>query len=317
MILLHFFNHKDRNIKLFRKKNLCIILFTLIVITLISGCDRDDKNAVDGFAFIFLSDTQANPEIGDYVPFGGLLELALSHESRPKLLVLGGDNVNNGNSAEEWDAFWKATGENLEDVFVASVAGNHDNSQLLAQQFDYPQTAPKKNTEGFFYTFTRSNVFFIMLDSNIMGAGNASDVEWLSEQLASSVAKEADWRIAVLHHPFWPVANVPRDTQRAEIMRDKFLPVLEEYGIDLILCGHQHVYSRTAPMRGEDISEDGIIQIMTASGAKESYTPGEKDYIEIIADTPVYLIIEVSTRMMSLTAFNTDGEPFDSIRIEK
>jgi len=264
-----------------------------------------------------MSDTQADPEIGDYTPFGELLYLTLGHESQPKLLLLGGDNVNTGNSAEEWENFWAAADGNLDDVFIASAAGNHDNNPLLAQQFDYPQAAPENNTEGFFYTFTKNNVFFIMLDSNIMGAGNASDIEWLSNQLSSSAATDADWRIAVLHHPFWPVADIPRDVQRAETMREKFLPLIEEGNVDLILCGHQHVYSRTAPMRNGVIAEDGIIQIMTASGAKESYRPGEKEYIDIVADTPVYIIIEVSTNTLNIAAFNNVGEPFDSIRIEK
>jgi len=284
---------------------------------LLSGCSRGSFGTDEVFTFIFMSDTQADPEIGDYAPFGEILELALSHESRPQVLVLGGDNVNSGNSEEEWEKFWEAAGENLDDVLIASVAGNHDNNPLLAQQFDYPQVAPENNTEGFFYTFENSNIFFIMLDSNIMGAGNASDVEWLSDQLSSSDATEADWRIAVLHHPFWPVADIPRDMQRAETMRENFLPVMEENGVDLILCGHQHVYSRSVPMWDGIINENGIIQIMTASGAKDSYSPGENDYIEKIADTPVYLIIEVSAKALSLTAFNVTGEPFDSIRIEK
>lgn len=28
-------------------------------------------------------------------------------------------------------------------------------------------------------------------------------------------------------------------------MRDKVIPVLERYGVDLILCGHSHVYERS------------------------------------------------------------------------
>jgi len=283
---------------------------------LLSGCDSRGSNE-EIFSFIFMSDTQADPEVGDYTAFGDLLEQALNHKSQPELLVLGGDNVNNGNQITEWEAFWDAAGSNFDDTIVASVAGNHDNNPLLAEQFNYPQSAPVNNTEGFFYTFLENNVFFIMLDSNIMGAGNASDIEWLRDQLISSAAVNADWRIVVLHHPFWPVADVPRDTQRAEVMRAKFLPVLEENNIDLILCGHQHVYSRTMPMLNGIAAENGIIQIMTASGAKESYSTGDKEYIEIIAETPVYLIIEVSTKTLTITAFESAGEQIDTIQIAK
>ena len=294
------------------------ILAAMIFISLISGCASQEENEII-FSFLYMSDTQADPEIGDYTSFGELLEIAVNHETEPRLLILGGDNINSGSSTEEWDAFWTAAGNNLDDFFVASVAGNHDNDPLLAEKFDLPKIVPGNPTEGFFYTFTENNVFFLMLDSNIMGAGNASDVEWLGNQLSSSVATDADWRIAVLHHPFWTVADIPRDMQRAETMREKFLPLLEEHGVDLILCGHQHVYSRTAPMlSGVGIAaENGIIQIMTASGAKASYSPGEHGYIETIAETPVYLIVEVGTDLLNITAYNDAGEPFDNVQISR
>jgi len=264
-----------------------------------------------------MSDTQADPEAGDYTHFGKILESALRSDNDPRLLVLGGDNINDGSSIGEWELFWNAAGENLYGLLVASAAGNHDNTALLARQFDYPQTAPENNTEGFFYTFSENNVFFLILDSNIMGAGNTSDAEWLRDQLTSSSATRADWRIAVLHHPFYPVADIPKDIQRAEVMRELFLPVMEENGVDLILCGHQHVYSRTAPMQGGVIEENGIIQIMTASGAKGSYSPGDKEYIAQISETSAYLIINAGADELNITAFNYAGEPFDNVQIEK
>jgi len=283
---------------------------------LLPGCSRDDTGE-ESFTFIFMSDTQADPEIGDYTVFGELLELALDHTSQPNLLVLGGDNVNSGNQSAEWEAFWGAAGNKLDDIFVASVAGNHDNNPLLAEQFDLPQTAPENNTEGFFYTFLKGNIFFLMLDSNIMGAGNESDVQWLRDQLSSYYATGADWRVAILHHPFWTVADVPRDVQRAEVMRANFLPVMEANGVDLILCGHQHVYSRTVPLRNGIVAENGIIQIMTASGAKDSYSPADKEYIARTAETPVYLIIEAGIKTLIVTAYDSAGEQFDNVQITK
>ena len=156
-----------------------------------------------------------------------------------------------------------------------------------------------------------------MLDSNIMGAGNASDIEWLRDQLLSSAAANADWRIAVLHHPFWSVADVPRDIQRAEVMRANFLPVMEENNVDLILCGHQHVYSHTVPMLNGIAAENGIMQIMTASGAKESYSPSNREYIAKTSETPVYLIIEAGVKTLTVTAFDSAGKQFDTVQIIK
>ena len=106
-------------------------------------------------------------------------------------------------------------------------------------------------------------------------------------------------------------------TIKDEVMREIFLPVLEENGVDLILCGHQHIYSRTAPMLDGSIAENGIIQIMTASGAKESYSPGDKEYIVKTAETPVYLIINAYTGKLDITAYDSAGEQFDHVLITK
>ena len=309
-----------------RKTVFCLIIFALISALFITGCagsssaEPEEQDRVENefiFSFIFMSDTQADPEIGDYSAFGSLLALALSHESGPKLLILGGDNVNDGASAEEWDAFWKVADGRLDDVLTASVAGNHDSKPLLAEQFSYPDKAPATSSEGFFYVFSANNVLFLMLDSNIMGAGNESDAKWLADQLKNGSSSESNWQIAVCHHPFWPVVQAPKDLQRAGTMRTVFLPALESSGVDLILCGHNHVYSRTAPMLNGSEGEDGIIQIMTASGAKDSYVPADIEHIAITKDAPAYLIVEVGSELLTITAYDGAGEQIDRIVITK
>ena len=288
---------------------LCLLLAAAICVP---GCGAQASvSAADaGFSFIFMSDTQADPEAGDYSALGVLLDKALAHESAPRLLLLGGDNVNDGSSANEWDDFWAAADGRLDDITVASAAGNHDSSPLLAGQFDYPETAPEASADGFFYTFSKGNVFFLMLDSNIMGGGGAAHAEWLADQLASDAARSAAWRVAVSHHPMWPVAEIPKDAQRAQTMRDVFLPLMEAGGIDLLLCGHQHVYARTAPVAGE-----GFVQIMAASGAKDSYIAGDPGYIAEAAGAPNYIIVEAGADVMRITAFDGGGKAFDSLQI--
>ena len=166
-------------------------------------------------------------------------------------------------------------------------------------------------------SFIEQNVFFVMLDSNIMGAGNESDVRWLEEQLTSTNAIEANWRIVVCHHPFFPIVDIPKDITRAQTMQTTFLPILESTGVDIILCGHQHIYSRTKPIVTGTQSEKGIIQVMTASGAKSSYTVSTHNYIEKIADSPTYLILESGKNVLKITAYNADRTVIDSFQCHK
>ena len=281
-----------------------------VFLLLLFGCQnlKTGNNLSETFSFIYMSDIQADPDTGDYTALGELLSLAFSHESNPKLLILGGDNVNTGSSAKEWETLLSSMQDIPDDATIATVVGNHDNNQLIKGKFDHPSIE-----DGFFYTFTEGDIFFLMLDSNAMGGGNMKDVEWLEKSLSQN---NSEWSIAVCHHPFFMISQIPKDINRSEVMRNKFLPVLESTGVDLILCGHQHVYARTLPMLNGSSDKNGIVQIMTASGGKESYTATDTDYIVITKDAPVYLIVEIQGNNMLLTAFDATGEAIDSIEIQ-
>ena len=265
------------------------------------------QSQVETQTFLFFACTQAHPATGDYSALTELFSGAVSGAGTPELVLFGGDTINNGWDAHEWQDFWDAATDPLYGLTTAAVAGNHDNHPLLAEQFNYPDFVPTAQGEGFFYSLNTGLVHFLMLDSNIMGAGNERDIEWLRDELRSDASQNAAWRVAVMHHPMWTVMENPRDMRRAETMREYFLPLLEYYDVNLILCGHQHVYSRTLPMSGDFIAEqDGIVQIMVASGGKDTYTPGQHDYIAVYHRLRAYLVLTVTEDEFIVEAF--DGE---------
>ena len=263
--------------------------------------------------FLFVSDTQANPDTGEYSGVAELLCRAVNREEKPALVLFGGDTVNNGGDAPEWLDFWGEVGTALDGLTTAAVAGNHDNNILLTEQFDYPRKASESTGTGFFYSLFMEPVFFLMLDSNKMGAADRSDVEWLQKELRSETAQGAAWRVAVMHHPMWPPVDIPKDLQRAEIMREHFLPLLEANGIDLILCGHQHVYSRTEPMDGGGKTGDkhGIVQIVVASGGKDSYTAADRDFTAAANAATTFLVLTVDDAGLTVSAYDDDDELID------
>ena len=273
----------------------------------------------ESLRFLLFSDTQADPETGDYTGLRELFAAAVRPHENVELILFGGDSVNDGGSEAEWSDFRQAAGSLFDGLTTASAVGNHDNYPLLAEQFDYPQAVPSERGAGYFYTFSAGPVFFIVLDSNAMGAADQADIDWLRNELQGGDALHANWRVAVMHHPMWPMSDVPRDIQRAQTMREFFLPILEENDVDLILCGHQHVYARTPPMSGETAAVDGrgIVQIMAASGDKTSYSLGGHDYIAASAPAPCYLSLLVTSDHMTITALNAENEELDRVIIDK
>jgi len=315
------------------KLNRCVVAIVLVMLSLLyCGCgqqqrqtdafsrvsQREEREPQEQISILFFSDTQADPETGDYSGFGELLALALIKNETPSLVIFGGDTVNDGGDADEWREFWEAAMP-LSGLTTAAVPGNHDNHALLAWQFDYPIEEPVSQGDGYFYSLDRGPVHFIMLDSNIMGAANNRDIEWLRNDLNSTETRQAVWRIAVMHHPMWLVSDNPKDAARAETMRESFLLLLEEYGADLILCGHQHGYARSLPMSGDKAPEDGsgIVQFMTASGGKGAYAASNRNYISSSADVPVYLHLAADDETLTITAYNATGETIDNYTLTR
>jgi 3',5'-cyclic AMP phosphodiesterase CpdA len=61
----------------------------------------------------------------------------------------------------------------------------------------------------------------------------------------TSQNKNIDWIFVMFHKPMYS----PLSKQFEEyIIRDKYQPIFDKYGVDLVIQGHNHIYSRTLPL---------------------------------------------------------------------
>src|SRR5207249_3047059 len=64
-------------------------------------------------------------------------------------------------------------------------------------------------------------------------------------------ANTNDWLIAFWHHPPYSKGTHDSDWEIELVqMRENALPILESYGVDLVLSGHSHVYERSFLING-------------------------------------------------------------------
>ena len=113
--------------------------------------------------------------------------------------------------------------------------------------FSFPKLAEAggvaSGTEAY-YSFDYGNIHFVCLDSDeTIRASNGPMANWLRNDLANNTQ---DWLIAFFHHPPYSKGSHNSDTETELIqMRQNFLPILEEHGVDLVLSGHSHAYERS------------------------------------------------------------------------
>lgn len=297
------------NFKLITKKIVLVSLLLVLLLALLAACNEESKSS--SFSFIYMGDSQANPETGDYSEWGNLLRMAAEDKSKPEFVMIAGDLVNDGNDPAEWDLFFEAGEDVFKQLPLYPAMGNHDNSELFKELFDLPENGPL-GKEKAFYSFDYGDAHFLVLDSNTMGAANLEDIAWVEKDLEKT---DKNYIIVMFHHPAYPAIDIPKDQQRANTIQENFVPIFEEYGVDLVLSGHQHVHMRTHPLRNGQARDDGIVYLISASGGKQ-YTPGLHDYTAFaLGDQPVYTICTVNEEGIFLETWNSQGILVDSYNI--
>ncbi len=112
-----------------------------------------------------------------------------------------------------------------------------------------------------YYAFDYGNIHFISLESyeTDRSPGGAM-MTWLENDLA---ANDKDWVIAFWHHPPYTKGSHDSDTEGRLIdMREVALPILEAYGVDLVLGGHSHSYERSYLLDGHYGTSDSLSAAM-------------------------------------------------------
>ena len=177
------------------------------------------------------------------------------------MLFLGDNAYTDGLDSEYQSAvFQNMYGQKLRNTVAWSCLGNHDgHSANSATQtgpyydiFTFPNMGEcggvASGTEAY-YSFDYGNVHFIVLDSYETDRSVGGPMyNWCEDDLQNTTAY---WTIAFWHHPPYSKGSHNSDVEiELKQMRENFLPLFENYGVDLVLSGHSHCYERTFLLNG-------------------------------------------------------------------
>jgi Calcineurin-like phosphoesterase/Purple acid Phosphatase, N-terminal domain len=147
------------------------------------------------------------------------------------------------------------------------AAGNHEiekaNGPLGLGAFQAYFTVPSTETDpelaGLWYSFTVGSVHVIVLQNDdvclqdggdvyIHGYSGGRQVAWLEKELrAARKSTSIDWVVVAMHQ----VMVSSSDANGADLgLRATYGPLFDKYGVDLVLCGHEHDYERSLAVRG-------------------------------------------------------------------
>lgn len=270
------------------------------------GSDGEWSNTYDfktqsfegDFDFLFFGDPQIGSSgnvASDGAGWADTLDVALTANPDVEILVSGGDQVENANAEDQWDAFLGS--DRLRQYPWAATIGNHDvggkayEQHLFTPNTDrsgayYSNGDPASNTSGGNYWYIYKDVLFIDLNSNSYstsqgGGGDAAHVEYVTD-IVNEHGAEAKHTVLVYHHAIYSAASHAKDGD-AKIRRVDFPETFSALGVDLVLQGHDHVYTRSyeinsgekanaAEQPGEDeiFTGPGGVVYVTANSASGS-----------------------------------------------
>lgn len=83
----------------------------------------------------------------------------------------------------------------------------------------------------------------------VRGYSAGAQTRWLESVLASAQRDSSiDWIIVQMHQDAMSSSRNGNGSDKG--IREAWLPLFDRYGVDLVLCGHDHDYERSWPVRG-------------------------------------------------------------------
>ncbi len=254
-----------------------------------------------------------------------------------------GDQINEYTSKSELEYSGYIERENAKGITFATLIGNHDSqANSYSQHFALPNLQAEGKTEaGSNYYFVYNNTLFIQLNSNNMNtAEHKATIEKAIEMTKNQKIK---WKVVGFHHAIYSAATHANDDDIIK-RRAEYPALMKQYGIDLIVSGHDHVYTRSRMMNGgvaiesernftDKSKEEGkvpskyvnpkgqlYLTANSASGSKHYDLVEFKDYMAVRDQhyKPNFTEVKVTDKSIVATTYETDSlKVVDQVEIEK
>ena len=169
-----------------------------------------------------------------------------------------------------WD-FWENNTRSARQRPWMPSPGNHENElgngpigyQAYQTYFSVPPAAGQTElTRGLWYAFTAASVRVISIanddvtyqdagDSYVRGYSGGAQKAWLEHELATARHdRNVDWVVICMHQVAISTADKFNGADLG--IREEWMPLFDQYGVDLVVCGHEHHYERSHPIRGHE-----------------------------------------------------------------
>ena len=278
---------------------------------------------------------------GDYSQWEEIVKSSALRNPRTTLYISMGDLVDNGEHAYQWRTWLNSIKPLSANVPLATTLGNHEMYTLdwkMREPYAYLNyfAVPPNGNEIFnrrYYSYDFGDVHYVVLDTMLYESNHEDNhdthhpdlydvqVQWLRQDLMANTKK---WTVVLMHRDPFQYAFDRPGANRAVGFDDEgvlFMPIFDEFNVDLVLSAHLHSYRNRGHVRNFDRDSSGPLYILTGI-AGDARRPKWKEhpldvYVAPDRDKNNYMTMTVTPNKLIVKAFLPDGTQLDESVIEK
>ncbi len=280
---------------------------------------KTSSDTVEPFSLLYVGDVQ-----NDIKSYGSrILRQAYTHFPDADFMLFAGDLVSVSNE-EYWEEFFYAGSWIFGMMPSVPTPGNHEYDEHIIQTrtfsmhwnqiFTLPPNGPSEKFRNRLYFMDYQGVRFISIDSPAYGANSKDDgmiLDWLDNTLANNPYR---WAVVFSHYPVYYCCQ-GRDEKQYQ---DASKIILEKYGVDIVLQGHDHTYCR-----GQNLANAGSnsknhpMYIVSVAGEKMYGLTTNFWADRVASNTQLYQNIAFSGDTLFYKSFTVAGELYDEFMLIK
>ena len=254
-----------------------------------------------------------------------------------------GDNINNNSPTSTANAqysYFFTPQQTFSSLPLATCMGNHEGSSIANFDFFNPPNADSHQN----YWYRYGDALFMVWNVNY---GGLVDQAGMSNFLQNAINANPDatWRILTFHFDVYGQGSA-HALSDGKAYRDAYVPVIDEFGIDVVFNGHDHSYSRSYPMKysgspatsndmgmqpetfnanGASVDPTGTVyfSLNSASGQKYYTLAQQHAYTAVMhqENLPEFSIVDMTVNTFTCTTYQVNADNslkvIDSYTIDK
>jgi len=276
----------------------------------------------------------------------------INHDfNKLNMWILLGDNAYRSGTQKQFNKDLFEPYKEVVKRFVPwAVTGNHDARRWAFYDiWDFPKNAQSggiaSGTDEY-YSIENGNLHIVMLDNEHPSLSKDGDMaKWLRKDLAHN---KKPWVIVAFHTPPYSDGSHKSDSDynsggRMKQMRENFVPIFDEFGVDLVLSGHSHGYERSKLIVNHlgksdsfDVTKNvlqdnkscytkpfkktknsGTIYLVIGSSSKLDHATLKHPAMPYSFEKMGSVILEITPTLLSSKFLTIDGEIADEFVIKK